>query len=100
MADPGCGKSTLMRMFVDTLPKEKYLPLYLSDSKLTPRWLYAGLLDQMGLEAKINRGDSKRILQRAIENVSQSQGRRVVCILDEAHLLDKETLEEFRFLLL
>ena len=40
MAEPGCGKSTLMRMFVETLPREKYLPLYLSDSKLTPRWLY------------------------------------------------------------
>lgn len=99
MADPGCGKSTLMRMFVDGLPREKYMPLYLSDSKLTPRWLYAGLLDQMGLEAKINRGDSKRILQREVENVSVSQGKNVVCILDEAHLLDKETLEEFRFLL-
>ena len=99
MADPGCGKSTLMRMFVESLPKEKYMPLYLSDSKLTPRWLYAGLLDQMGLEAKINRGDSKRILQREVENISVSQGKSVVCILDEAHLLDKETLEEFRFLL-
>ena len=99
MADPGCGKSTLMRMFVESLPREKYLPLYLSDSKLTPRWLYAGLLDQMGLEAKINRGDSKRILQREVENISISQGKSVVCILDEAHLLDKETLEEFRFLL-
>ena len=75
------------------------MPLYLSDSKLTPRWLYAGLLDQMGLEAKINRGDSKRILQREVENISVSQGKSVVCILDEAHLLDKETLEEFRFLL-
>lgn len=99
MADPGCGKSTLMRMFSDMLPKEEYLSLYLSDSKLTPRWLYAGLLDQMGLESKINRGESKRKLQREIENVSVSQGRKVVCILDEAHLLDKETLEEFRFLL-
>ena len=99
MADPGCGKSTLMRMFKERLPKEKYLPLYLSDSKLTPRWLYAGLLDQMGLEAKINRGDSKRMLQREVENISVSQGKKVVCILDEAHLLDKETLEEFRFLL-
>lgn len=99
MADPGCGKSTLIRMFVAGLPKEKYLPLYLSDSKLTPRWLYAGLLDQMGLEAKINRGESKRILQREIENISLAQGKQVVCILDEAHLLDKETLEEFRFLL-
>ena len=99
MADPGCGKSTLMRMFVENLPREKYMPLYLSDSKLTPRWLYAGLLDRMGLEAKINRGDSKRMLQREVENLSVSQGKSVVCILDEAHLLDKETLEEFRFLL-
>ena len=64
LADPGVGKSTLIRMFVLSLPRDKYLPLYLSDSKLTPRWLYAGLLDQMGVEAKINRGDSKRILQK------------------------------------
>lgn len=99
IADPGCGKSTLMRMLVARLPKERYLPLYLSDSKLTPRWLYAGLLDQMGLEAKINRGDSKRILQRQVESIRNTQGKSVVCILDEAHLLDKETLEEFRFLL-
>ena len=99
MAEPGCGKSTLMRMFVETLPKEKYLPLYLSDSKLTPRWLYAGLLDQMGLEGKLNRGESKRILQRELEAIRDTKGQKVVCILDEAHLLDKETLEEFRFLL-
>ena len=99
LADPGVGKSTLIRMFVASLPRERYLPLYLSDSKLTPRWLYAGLLDQMGLEGKINRGESKRILQREIETLSTSQGIRAVCILDEAHLLDKETLEEFRFLL-
>lgn len=25
--------------------------------------------------------------------------KKIVCVLDEAHLLDKETLEEFRFLL-
>lgn len=73
-ADPGCGKSTLIRMFESRLPKDKYMLLYLSDSKLTPRWLYAGLLDQMGLEARFYRGDSKR-------------------------QLGKETLEEFRFLL-
>lgn len=27
------------------------------------------------------------------------QKKKVVCILDEAHLLEKETIEEFRFLL-
>ncbi|MGN1253808.1 MAG: ExeA family protein [Prevotella sp.] len=99
MADPGCGKSTLARLFVSTLPKDQYLPLYLSDSKLTPRWLYAGLLDQLGVEAKFYRGDSKRILHREIEGIRNVQHKKVVCILDEAHLLKKETLEEFRFLL-
>lgn len=98
-ADSGCGKSTLIRRFYSELPKEDYIVLYLSDSKLTPRWLYAGLLDQMGLESHFYRGDSKRQLQKEIENVRSVQKKRVVCVLDEAHLLGKETLEEFRFLL-
>ena len=98
-ADPGCGKSTLIRMFGERLAKDKYMLLYLSDSKLTPRWLYAGLLDQMGLEARFYRGDSKRQLQKEIENVRTVQKKKVVFVLDEAHLLGKETLEEFRFLL-
>ena len=66
--------------------------LYLSDSKMTPRWLYAGLLDQMGLESHFYRGDSKRQLQKEIENVRSVQKKRVVCVPDEAHLLGKETL--------
>ena len=35
-ADPGCGKSTLIRRFYSELPREEYIILYLSDSKLTP----------------------------------------------------------------
>ena len=49
-ADAGCGKSTLIRKFASSLPKEKYIFLYLSDSKLTPRWCYKGMLDQLGLK--------------------------------------------------
>ena len=51
-ADPGCGKSTLIRRFCSGLPKEDYIALYLSDSKLTPQWFYKGMLDQFGLEAR------------------------------------------------
>lgn len=99
IAEPGCGKSTLIRRLAYELPKDRYLMLYLSDSKLTPRWLYAGLLDQMGLEAKFYRGDSKRMLQREIRRIRTESHKNVICVLDEAHLLEKETLEEFRFLL-
>ena len=62
-ADAGCGKSTLIRKFWNSLSSEEYILLYLSDSKLTPRWFYKGLLDQMGIEAKFYRGDAKRQLQ-------------------------------------
>lgn len=98
-SDPGCGKSTLIRRFYADLPKEEYIMLYLSDSKLTPRWLYKGMLDQLGLEARFYRGDSKRQLQQQLEIIRGVQHKKVVCVLDEAHLLEKETLEEFRFLL-
>lgn len=98
-SDSGCGKSTLIRKFVSSLDGEEYIALYLSDSKLTPRWFYKGLLDQLGIEARFYRGDAKRQLQREIEIIRGVHKKKVVCILDEAHLLEKETLEEFRFLL-
>ena len=98
-ADAGCGKSTLIRKFSESLPKDQYIFLYLSDSKLTPRWFYKGLLDQLGIESKFYRGDSKSQLQKEVEILRGVHGLKVVCVLDEAHLLEKETIEEFRFLL-
>ena len=97
--DSGCGKTTLIRRLVANLPGEDYITLYVSDSKLTPRWLYKGLLDQLGIEARFYRGDAKRQLQKEIELIRGLHKKKVVCILDEAHLLERETLEEFRFLL-
>ena len=98
-SQPGCGKSTLIRKFASILPPQKYLVLYLSDSKLTPRWFYKGLLDQLGIDAKFYRGDAKRQLQKEIEIIRGIRNQKAVCILDEAHLLEKETIEEFRFML-
>ena len=98
-ADAGCGKSTLIKRFVHTLPKEEYIFLYLSDSKLTPRWFYKGMLDPLGIESRFYRGDAKRQLQKEVESIRGIQGKKVVCILDEAHLQETEAIEEFRFLL-
>lgn len=81
------------------LPKDEYILLYLSDSKLTPKWFYKGLLEQLGIDSGFYRGDAKRQLQASIEIIQGVQKKQVVCILDEAHLLDKEMLEEFRFML-
>jgi type II secretory pathway predicted ATPase ExeA len=98
-AGVGVGKSTLIRKFVSSLNQEQYTALYLSDSQLTPRWFYKGLLDQLGIEAKFYRGDAKRQLHKQLQVIREVHHKKAVAIVDEAHLLERETLEEIRFVL-
>lgn len=97
--DCGTGKTTTIRRFAEDLDPAKYKVLYLSDSKLTPRHFYKGLLEQLGCESKFYRGDAKRQLHREIELMRGIHELQPVVVVDEAHLLDREMLEEVRFLL-
>ena len=97
--DCGTGKTTAIRRFRDILDSSKFSVMYLADSKLTPRHFYKGLLEQLGCEAKFYRGDAKRQLHKEIELMQGIHKLRPVVIVDEAHLLDREMLEEVRFLL-
>jgi len=97
--DCGTGKTTTIRRFTEELDPTKFKILYLSDSKLTPRHFYKGLLEQLGCESKFYRGDAKRQLHREIELMRGIHGLQPVVVVDEAHLLDREMLEEVRFLL-
>ncbi|XMB28951.1 AAA family ATPase [Paenibacillus sp. BR2-3] len=81
------------------MDEAKFKLLYLSDSKLTPRHFYKGLLEQLGCESKFYRGDAKRQLHREIELMRGIHRLQPVVVVDEAHLLDREMLEELRFLL-
>lgn len=97
--DCGTGKTTTIRRYAQTLNPSKFKVLYLSDSKLTPRHFYKGLLEQLGFESKFYRGDAKRQLHREIELMRGIQHLQPVVVVDESHLLDREMLEEVRFLL-
>jgi type II secretory pathway predicted ATPase ExeA len=99
LGDCGCGKTTSLRRFVDETQHDNYFSLYLSDSKLTPRTFYKNLLEQLGFEPKYFRNDAKRKLHKEIEIIKGLNGTRPIVIIDEAHLLSKEMLEEIRFLL-
>ena len=95
----GSGKSTIIRSLKDTLDGRGYRCMYIADSSLTPRHFYNGILSQLGVEGKFYRGDSKRILQRELEILTVLQHITPVIIVDEAHLLEREMLEELRFML-
>jgi general secretion pathway protein A len=97
--DCGTGKTTTIRKFKDTLDANKFMVMYLADSNLTPRHFYKGLLEQLRCESRFYRGDAKRQLHREIELMRGIHHLQPVVIVDEAHLLDREMLEEVRFLL-
>ena len=97
--ESGTGKSTLMRRFAAELKQMPYKVLYIADSKLTPRAFYKELLNQFGLDAHFYRESAKNQLHREIEKMKAVYGASPVVITDESHLLNKDMLEEVRFLL-
>jgi type II secretory pathway predicted ATPase ExeA len=99
LGDCGCGKTTTLRRFVDESRDNNFISLYLSDSKLTPRAFYKNLLEQLGFKAQYFRNDAKHQLHKEIEIMKDLHGTCPVVIVDEAHLINKEMLEEVRFLL-
>jgi len=97
--DSGTGKSTILRRFAGELKGSSYKPLYIADSKLTPRSFYKELLNQLGLEANFYRENAKSQLHREIQKLKDVYGITPLVIADEAHLMDRVMLEEVRFLL-
>ena len=95
--DSGTGKTTTLRRFHDELQNSEYFIMYISDSKLTPRGFYKSLLEQLGFETT---GCAvKRQLHKEIEIMRGVNGIVPIAIVDESHLLNREMLEEVRFLL-
>jgi type II secretory pathway predicted ATPase ExeA len=98
--DSGSGKSTLLRYIAEKTDKNKFPIYYISDSDLTPRNFYWEILNQMGCTTKkFYRGDAKRQMHKEIWQLVGEKNKIPVIIVDEAHLLSREMLEEIRFLL-
>lgn len=98
--DSGCGKSTLLRYLSEKTDKNNYPVYYISDSDLTPRNFYWEILSQMGCATKkFYRSDAKRQMHKELWQLVGEKSKIPIIIVDEAHLLSREMLEEIRFLL-
>jgi type II secretory pathway predicted ATPase ExeA len=96
--ETGTGKTTTLRRMTAELDKNRFRIMYVYDSDLTPRNFYVETLHQLGYTPRFYRGDAKRQLTKALDEIACG-GQIPVIVVDEAHLLSHEMLEEIRFLL-
>lgn len=95
---PGTGKTTLLNTLMSQLPKDRFLVAKLSNTLLDTTDLFRTISLLFGLKAD---GSSKVDLLRELEQylVQQARaGRKVLLLIDEAHNLSPQLLEELRLL--
>ncbi|MGC2518781.1 MAG: AAA family ATPase [Burkholderiales bacterium] len=93
----GSGKTMLCRVLIERLPKNVET-IYLANPSLARDEILLAIADELKLEAD---GQRATRLIRALQDhliLLFAQGRRVVVLIDEAHAMPKETLEEIRLL--
>lgn len=91
----GTGKTMLCRMLLEQLP-ETVQTLYIANPSLTPEALLEVLRDELQVPA-CEPGRLLRSLEAALIE-RHAAGRKVVVIIDEAHAMPRESLEQIRLL--
>ncbi len=93
----GSGKTMLCRMLLERLPKH-IETIYLANPSLSREEMLYAIADGLGL--KID-GERVGVIMQNIQSKLEAkarQGRRVVVLVDEAHAMPLDTLEELRLL--
>lgn len=92
--EPGSGKTSVLRRFVDGLNPQTHLHCYTPHATVSRTELYRQINQLLRLPPRIKKCDLFEQIQRAVTELHENQGKTPCFILDEAHLMDHETLTE------
>ncbi|PKO34241.1 MAG: ATPase [Betaproteobacteria bacterium HGW-Betaproteobacteria-7] len=93
----GSGKTMLCRMLLERLPASVET-LYLANPSLSRQEILGAIADELGIPTD---GKATHSLTRALQEAlieRYAAGKRVVMLIDEAHAMPAESLEEIRLL--
>jgi MSHA biogenesis protein MshM len=93
----GSGKTMLCRMLLERLPDHVEI-LYLANPSLSRLEILGAIADELGIPTD---GKATHSLTRALQDAlieRYATGKRVVVLIDEAHAMPAESLEEIRLL--
>lgn len=94
VAESGCGKSTALSLFARSLDASSHQLVTLSLTTLAPFSLISGIATSLGLRPRRFKGETAAALLGHLRSLP----RRTVLLIDEAHLLPDESLEDLRLL--
>ena len=95
--EPGCGKTSACRRFADSLHDSLYSVAYVRLTTGTVIDTYQAVGWALGLETPRYRAPACQLVRREIERLGEA-GKLPLLIIDEAHYLRHEVLDELRLL--
>ena len=94
----GAGKTVAVRAALADLDTSRHTVIYLGNPAIGSRGLYTTIVSHLGQVPRFHRCSLVPQAQEALAAEAAERGRRVVLVVDEAHLLAPDQLEELRLL--
>jgi len=94
----GAGKTVATRAALSTLDASRHSIIYLGNPAIGARGIYAAIVTTLGGVPRYHKASLIPQAADALVAEDAERGKRVVLVVDEAHLLDADQLEELRLL--
>jgi type II secretory pathway predicted ATPase ExeA len=96
--DVGCGKSTAIRAALQSLSTQTHKTVYLYRGLDELGAFYKQIAAQLGIMPMFRKSDIARQVITAIEELYTQQKITTILVIDEAHLLRADVLDEIRLI--
>jgi len=96
--DVGAGKSVAVRAAVAGLDRTRYTIVYVANPSGGCRGLYVAITTALGATPRFHKAEAIAQVANLLAAEEAERHRKVVFLIDEAHLLSPEQLEELRLL--
>lgn len=96
--DVGCGKTVAVRAAVASLDPTRHTVVYVANPAFGTRGLYVTIVRALGAEPRFHKAEVMAQAADLLAAEEAERHRRVLVVIDEAHLLTPAQLEELRLL--
>ncbi len=95
LGQTGVGKSSLLRLFLNALAKNRHRAIYVHLTHLNTTGLLRLIVAELGEEPRLGKD---RLFRQILERVRKADAPTIL-VIDEAHLIDPAALTDLRLLL-